>query len=57
MRGQEVRDALDDDSRLAGAGPGDDHHRSVAVLHDGALLRRQRQPLNGAAWCLRDGDG
>ncbi len=57
VRGQEVADALDDDSGLAGAGPGDDDQRPIAVLDDRALLRGQRQPLNGAAWCLRDGDG
>ncbi len=45
LRGQEPADSLDDDARLARAGPGDDHHGTVAVLDDRALLIRQRKLL------------
>ncbi len=43
--GQQPADALDDDPRLAGAGTGDDHGGTVAVLDDALLLRGQRRVL------------
>jgi hypothetical protein len=47
LRLEEAADALDDDARLAGAGPRDDDEGSVLPVDDRALLGRQAARITG----------